>query len=50
MISGPIHHGSPEHHHAHKPIEPGYRLIVRTILWLIAGAVFIGFAIWWIMT
>ncbi len=50
MHAGPIHPGSPEHPHEHKPIEPGYRLIVRTILWVIAGSVFIGFAIWWIMT
>jgi hypothetical protein len=33
-----------------RPIDQGYRLVVRTILWIIAGAVFIGFALWWFLT
>ena len=46
--------GNPGHsaHHSHgtKPIDEGYRLVVRTILWVIAGLVLLGFGIWWIMT
>lgn len=38
------------HHHPARPIDAGYRLVVRTVLWIIAGAVFIGFALWWFMT
>jgi len=49
MESRGASHHSPEHKHV-KPIDPGYRLVVRTILWLIAGAVFIGFAVWWFST
>lgn len=36
--------------HGIKPIDRGYRLVVRTILWVIAGLVFVGFGIWWILT
>ncbi len=48
------HHTSHSHsheqpHHVH-PIDPGYRLIVRIVLWLIAGAVLIGLCIWWAST
>lgn len=32
------------------PIDNSYRLIVRTVLWVIAGLVFLGFAIWWSLT
>ncbi len=43
-------HHSPDHPHAIKPIDEGYRLVVRTILWVIAGLVLLGFGIWWILT
>lgn len=43
-------HHSPEHPHAIKPIDEGYRLVVRTTLWVIAGLVLLGFGIWWILT
>jgi hypothetical protein len=44
------HPQPPEHQHHVKPIDPGYRLVVRIALWLIAGAVLIGLCIWWIAT
>jgi hypothetical protein len=43
-------HGAPEHHHERKPIDFSYRIVVRTILWLIAASVFVGFWIWWMVT
>jgi hypothetical protein len=43
-------HHAPEHRHAIGPIDSDYRLVVRTVLWVIAGLVFLGFAIWWILT
>jgi hypothetical protein len=43
-------HHSSEHPHGIKPIDSDYRLVVRTILWVIAGLVFVGFAIWWSLT
>jgi len=44
------HSDLPEQHPARKPIDLSYRLVVRTILWVIAGAVFVGFALWWFLT
>jgi hypothetical protein len=41
------HHPN-EHRHVDRPIDPGYRLIVWTVLWVIAGLVYLAFAIWWI--
>jgi hypothetical protein len=40
-----------EHHHLHH-IEPDrtYPIVVRTVLWVIVGAVFAGFALWWALT
>jgi len=43
-------HHSPEHSHGTKPIDPGYRLVVRTILWITAGLVLLAFVIWWTLT
>lgn len=42
--------GHPLHGHAHGvgPIDSSYHLVVRTVLWIIAGLVFLGFAVWWI--
>lgn len=40
-------HHSAEHRHEPRPLDRSYRLVVRTILWVIAGLVFLGFAIWW---
>ena len=44
------HGHAPAHKHERKPADLGYRFIVRAVLWVIAGAVFVGFAIWWILT
>jgi hypothetical protein len=33
-----------------EPVDFSYRIVVRTALWVIAGAVFVGFAIWWVLT
>ncbi len=44
------HSDRPEHHHPRAPVDNSYRLVVRTVLWVIAGAVFIGFALWWFLT
>ena len=38
------------HHHVAEPVDFSYRIVVRTALWVIAGAVFVGFAIWWVLT
>lgn len=43
-------HHKPEHHREIKPIDSSYRLVVRTVLWVIAGLVFVGFVIWWALT
>ena len=42
------HHGAAPHHV--RPIDRGFRVIVRTILWVIAGAVLIGLCVWWTLT
>jgi hypothetical protein len=49
--SQPSHHGLPPYqpHHV-KPIDPSYQIVVRTVLWVIAGAVLVGLIIWWAMT
>jgi hypothetical protein len=42
-------HG-PAHKHERKPADLSYRFVVRAVLWVIAAAVFVGFAVWWILT
>lgn len=37
-------------HGQHPSPDFGYRIVVRTVLWVIAGAVFVGFALWWVLT
>ncbi len=44
----PAHH--PTHTHHVRPIDPGYRLVVRITLWVIAGTVLVGLCIWWMST
>ncbi len=41
---------SPIHHHEPRPIDDSYRIVVRTILWVIAGALVVGIALWWFLT
>jgi len=36
--------------HTRRPVDHSYRVVVRTALWVIAGSVFIAFAIWWFYT
>jgi hypothetical protein len=48
--NSPGHDYSPEHHHTPMPIDSSYRLVVRTVLWLIVGAVLLGFVLWWYLT
>jgi hypothetical protein len=43
-------HHPPENRHGIGPVDRDYRLVVRTVLWVIAGLVFLGFAIWWVLT
>jgi hypothetical protein len=38
------------HKHEHKRQDLSYRVVVRTILWVIAGAVLIGLVTWWVVT
>jgi hypothetical protein len=38
------------HVHEWQPIDQSYNLVVRTVLWIIVGAVFVGFMLWWVMT
>jgi hypothetical protein len=46
-----IVHGQPAYHPHHvQPIDPGFRLIVRTVLWVIVGALIVGLCIWWVRT
>jgi hypothetical protein len=40
----------PAHKHAPHPADLSYRVVVRTALWVIAGATFLGLAIWWFLT
>jgi hypothetical protein len=39
-----------QHHYVPAPIDFSYRIAVRTVLWVIVGAVILGFAIWWVLT
>lgn len=53
--NGPVHgghspHGPLEHPHGPRPIDSSYRLVVRTVLWIIAGFVLLGFVLWWSLT
>ncbi len=50
MDSHELHPVTHEHKHTRKPIDQGYRLIVRTVLWIIAGTVFVAFGVWWFLT
>lgn len=43
-------HHHPSHRHVARPIDTSYRLVVRTVLWVVAGLVFLGIAVWWILT
>jgi hypothetical protein len=43
-------HSSLIHHHVAEPVDFSYRIAVRTVLWVIVGAVFVGFMIWWVLT
>lgn len=43
-------HYLPEHRHVVKPVDRSIRLVVRTVLWVIAGLVFLGLAIWSTLT
>jgi hypothetical protein len=48
----PVHttHHPPEHRHGIEPLDRTQLLVIRTVLWVIAGLVFVGFAIWWALT
>jgi hypothetical protein len=47
----PAGHGHPAYHPHHvKPIDSSYQLVVRIVLWVIAGAVLVGLCIWWVAT
>ena len=43
-------HQLPERRHEIGPVDRDYRVVVRTVLWVIAGLVFLGFGIWWVLT
>ena len=43
-------HHAPEHRHEVRPIDRNFLPVVRTVLWVIAGLVFLAFAIWWGLT
>ena len=45
----PAHHTAHPHHHV-QPIDPGYRLVVRIALWVIAGTVLVALCVWWART
>ena len=46
----PVAHQAVTHTHGSVPIDDSFRLVVRTVLWVIIGAVIVGFVIWWAMT
>jgi hypothetical protein len=39
-----------EHHHERKPVDLSYRVVVRTVLWVVAGGVLVGLIVWWVRT
>lgn len=50
---GHSEHGShpvAQHHHGPASMDTSYRLVVRTVLWVIAGLVFLAFVLWWSLT
>ena len=40
----------PAHKHAPHPVDSSYRMVVRTVLWVIMGAAFLGLTLWWFLT
>jgi len=44
------HSDLPEQHPIRRPIDHSYRLVVRTVLWVIAGAVLVGIVLWLYLT
>lgn len=40
------------HEHEHKPfhVDQSYHLVVRSVLWVIAGSVLVAFCLWWFLT
>jgi hypothetical protein len=43
-------HPLPEPRHEYQPIDRDFRLVVRTVLWVIVGLVVVAFVIWWSLT
>jgi hypothetical protein len=43
-------HPPPRPRHEFPHIDRDYRLVVRTVLWVIVGFVIVGFVIWWSLT
>jgi hypothetical protein len=50
MYRRPVRTPPQPHKHERKPADLSYRVVIRAVLWVIAGAMFLGFAIWWIVT
>jgi hypothetical protein len=46
----PLHAHQPLHHHEREPLDLSYRLVIRTVLWVIAAAVLVGLMVWWVRT
>jgi hypothetical protein len=36
--------------HEYQPIDSDFRLVVRTVLWVIVGLVLVAFVVWWSLT
>jgi hypothetical protein len=45
-----VPHPLPEPRHEYQPIDRDFRLVVRTVLWVIVGLVLLAFVIWWSLT
>jgi len=45
MNPHPDHAHAPAHKHKRKPADLSYRFVVRTVLWVVAGVVYLGLAI-----
>jgi hypothetical protein len=41
---------APARVHEWEPLDQSYNLVVRTVLWVVVGALLAGFVVWWAMT
>jgi hypothetical protein len=42
-----------EYHHLHNQLKyegQAYKIVVRSVIWVVVWSTFLGFAIWWAVT